>query len=330
LEAPWRNSFSSCGKRRPRADRLTDEPRTGFPGDAAPPEARSRWRRFTSHPLFYLLLFLLTFVTTTLAGGAAFTTKGGWLGSGRFSDGFSFSIPVMTILLVHEAGHYLMCRRYGLASTLPIFLPSPVLFPGFLSFGTFGALIRIKEPIPSKRVLLDIGAAGPLAGFVATIPFLLYGVAHASPTTGALTPNTILFDYPLLVRWAQRWMHVEAYTSASVHEHPTFMAAWFGLLVTAMNLFPIGQLDGSHVMRALLGRRQPLAAGGAAALALAGALAGPPVWLVFAVFATLFMGLSHPPMPDDDEPLDFGRSLVALACVAVFLLSFSLTPLRNL
>jgi membrane-associated protease RseP (regulator of RpoE activity) len=268
-------------------------------------------------------------VTTTLAGGAAFTPLGGWLGQGRFSDGFAFSIPVMVILGVHEAGHYLMCRRYGLAATLPIFLPSPVLFPGVLSFGTFGALIRIKEPIPSKRVLLDVGAAGPLAGFVATIPFLLYGVAHPRPTTTALTPGTVLFDYPLLARWAQSWMHIGPYTSASVHEHPTFMAAWFGLLVTAMNLFPLGQLDGSHVMRALLGRRQPLAAGAAAALAVAGALAGPPIWLVFAVFAVVVMGFAHPPMPDDEKPLDFGRTLVALVCVAVFLLCFSLAPIQT-
>ncbi len=268
-------------------------------------------------------------MTTTLAGGAAFTPLGGWLGRGRFSDGFPFSIPVMIILGVHEAGHYLMCRRYGLAATLPIFLPSPILLPGFLSFGTFGALIRIREPIPSKKVLLDVGAAGPLAGFVATLPFLLYGVAHPRPSTTPLTEGTILFDYPLLARWAQAWMHVGPYTSAAVHEHPTFMAAWFGLLVTAMNLFPVGQLDGSHVMRALIGRRQPLAAGAAAALAVAGAFTGPPIWLVFTALAVLVMGFAHPPMPDDDEPLDFGRKLVALACVAVFLLCFSLAPIRT-
>ncbi len=235
----------------------------------------------------------------------------------------------MVILGVHELGHYAMCRRYGLAATLPIFLPSPILLPNILSFGTFGAVIRIKEPIPNKRVLLDIGAAGPIAGFVATIPFLLYGTAHPRPTTTPLTAGTTLFDYPLLARWAQTWMHVGPYTSASVHEHPTFMAAWFGLIVTAMNLFPVGQLDGSHVMRALLGRRQPFAAGAAAALAVAGSFLGPPVWLVFTAFVVLFMGFRHPPMPDDDEPLDFGRTLVALACVGIFLLCFSLAPFRS-
>ena len=290
----------------------------------------SGYRRFVEHPLFHLALFLLTFVTTTLAGGAAFTTNGGWLAKGRFSDGFAFSIPVMIILGVHETGHYLMCRRYRLAATLPIFLPSPILFPGFLSFGTFGALIRIKEPIPNKRILLDIGAAGPIAGFVATIPFLLYGVAHPRPTTTPLQPGLVLFDYPLIVRWAQKWMHVQPYTSASVHEHPTFMAAWFGLLVTAMNLIPLGQLDGSHVTRALLGRRQPLAGAAALALAVAGAFSGPPIWLVFAAFAVLLTGFAHPPMPDDSEPLDFGRTLVALVCIAIFLLSFALTPIRVL
>ena len=271
----------------------------------------------------------MTFVTTTLAGGAAFTTSGGWLGGGRFADGFAFSIPVMTILGVHELGHYFMCRRYGLAATLPIFLPSPILLPNLLSFGTFGAVIRIKEPIPNKRVLLDVGAAGPIAGFVATMPFLLYGVTHPKPSTTPLTVGTTLFDYPLIVRWAQGWMHVGPYTSASVHEHPTFMAAWFGLVVTAMNLFPLGQLDGSHVMRALLGKRQPFAAGAAAALAVAGAFLGPPVWLVFSGFVVLFMGFRHPPMPDDDEPLGFGRKLVALGCIGVFLLCFSLAPFRS-
>lgn len=240
------------------------------------------------------------------------------------TTGLSFSIPVMLILGTHEMGHFLMCRKYGLPATYPYFLPSP------LGFGTFGALIRIKAPIRDKRILLDVGAAGPLAGFVVTLPFLLYGVARPRPSTTALEPGTILFDYPLLVRWAQGWTHVEPYTSASVHEHPTFMAAWFGLLVTAMNLLPLGQLDGSHVLRALLGRRQPWAAGAVVALAIAATFAGSPLWLVFSVLVVALTGFSHPPVENDDEPLDFGRALVALLCVAVFLLCVSLTPIRVL
>ncbi|MEP6993408.1 MAG: site-2 protease family protein [Acidobacteriota bacterium] len=266
-----------------------------------------------------------TFVTTTLAGGAAFTEGGGPLLGGGFSDGLPFSVPLLLILGIHELGHYAMCRHYGLPATLPYFLPSP-----FLNLiGTFGALIRIKEPIRQKRVLLDVGAAGPLAGFAAALPFLFYGVAHPRPSTTPLTAGTILFHYPLIVRWAQHWMHVGPYTSASVHEHPTFMAAWFGLLVTSLNLLPIGQLDGGHVLRAAARRRQPVVSAIVAVLAVAAGILGSAIWAVFAVVALAVMGLAHPPVDDDDGPLDFGRTLIALTCVAVFLLCFSLEPIQT-
>lgn len=275
---------------------------------------------------------MATFFTATLAGGLAFTDSGGLLArGGHFADGLPFSIPLLTILGIHELGHWAMCRRYGLPATLPYFLPSPLLIPPVFNFaGTFGALIRIKAPIRTKRVLLDVGAAGPLAGFAASLPFLLYGVAHPRPSTTPLTEQTVLFHYPLIVRWAQHWMHIGPYTSATVHEHPTFMAAWFGLLVTSLNLLPIGQLDGGHVLRAAVGRRQPIVSAFVAAMCLVAGIAGPAgsaTWAIFAVLALAVMGLAHPPVDDDDAPLDFGRLLVALACVGVFLLCFSLSPI---
>ncbi len=291
----------------------------------APPEPRG-WRRVREHPLFHLALLALTFVTTTLAGGLAFSTTGGLLAGGRFSDGFAFSIPLLTILGIHELGHFAMCRRYGLAATLPYFIPSP---PLLVLAGTFGAVIRIKEPIRTKRQLLDIGAAGPLAGFFTAIPFLLYGVARPRPSTQPLTDGTILFDYPLIVRWAQHWMHVGPYTSASVHEHPTFMAAWFGLFVTCLNLLPIGQLDGGHILRAATGKLQPKVSAVVLVLCVIAGVTSSPVWLVLPLLMAAVMGLAHPPVDDDDVPLDFGRTLVALLCVAVFLLCFSLSPIRQ-
>lgn len=285
----------------------------------------------TEHPLFHLALLAATFVTATLAGGLAFTDAGGLLArGGRFADGLPFSVPLLTILGIHELGHWAMCRRYGLAATLPYFLPSPLLVPPFFNFaGTFGALIKIKEPIRAKRILLDVGAAGPLAGFAASLPFLVYGVAHPRPSTTPLTAQTILFHYPLIVRWAQHWAHVTPYTSASVHEHPTFMAAWFGLLVTSLNLLPIGQLDGGHVLRAAVGRRQPIVSGVVAVLCVAAGIVGSGVWAVFAILALAIMGLRHPPVDDDDALLDFPRVLVALGCAAVFLLCFSLVPIAT-
>lgn len=295
-----------------------DEPFTDLP---VRPQG---WRRAIEHPLFHLALLAATFVTTTLAGGAAFSPGGGPLLGGEFSDGLAFSVPLLLILGTHELGHYAMCRRYDLAATLPYFLPSP-----FLNLiGTFGALIRIKEPIRRKKVLLDVGAAGPLAGFFAAIPFLLYGVAHPRPSTTPLTSGTVLFDYPLIIRWAQHWMHIGPYTSATVHEHPTFMAAWFGLLVTCLNLLPLGQLDGGHVLRSVAGKRQPIVSGVVLALAVVAGVVGSAMWAVFSVIAVAIMGLAHPPVEDDDVPLDFGRTLVALFCVAVFLLCFSISPIR--
>jgi len=291
---------------------------------AEPPAPPRGWRRFAEHPVFHLGLLAATFVTTTLAGGAAFSVGGGPLLGGKFADGFSFSLPLLAILGIHEMGHYMMCRRYGLAATLPYFIPSP-----FLNIiGTFGAVIRIKEPIRRKKELLDVGAAGPLAGFVAAIPVLLYGVAHPRPSTTPLSEGTVLFDYPLIVRWAQHWMHVGPYTSATVHEHPAFMAAWFGLLITCLNLLPIGQLDGGHVLRAAVGKRQPIVSAVALLLCVVAGVTRSLVWLVLPLLVAAIMGIRHPPVDDDDAPLDFGRTLVALFCVAVFLVSFSLTPIR--
>jgi membrane-associated protease RseP (regulator of RpoE activity) len=293
-----------------------------------PPPTRRPWRprfRIPEHPLFHLALLAATFVTTTLAGGLAFTDSQGLLGKGSFSDGYPFSIPLLIILGSHEMGHYLMCRRYGLAATLPYFIPSP-----FLNLiGTFGALIRIKEPIRDKKALIDVGAAGPLAGFLVAIPFLVYGVTRARPILPMSEPGSVLFDYPWIVWLAQTWTKTGHYTSATVHENPTFMAAWFGVLVTALNLMPVGQLDGGHVLRAVAGRRQPLLSRIVVALALASALKGP-TWAVFAVIAAVFIGTAHPPVANDDAPLDFGRWLVATACLAVFLLCFSLVPIRML
>jgi membrane-associated protease RseP (regulator of RpoE activity) len=244
------------------------------------------------------------------------------LGRGRFADGLPFSIPLLLILGTHELGHYLMCRRYGLAATLPYFIPSP-----FLNLiGTFGALIRIKEPIRAKKALIDVGAAGPLTGFVVSLPFLFYGVARSNPVTGPSQEGTILFDYPLMVRLAQKWTGAGLYTSAQVHEHPVFMAAWFGLLVTALNLLPIGQLDGGHVLRAATGRRQPMISLLVLGLAAASAFRGL-TWAIFALVTSLLVGIRHPPVDDDEEPLDYGRTLLALACLGVFLLCFSLVPI---
>lgn len=290
--------------------------------DPWPPQrtwTTARRRRVTEHPLFHLGLFAATFFTTTYFGGRIYRQEPG----GGFWDGLAFSLPLLLILGVHEMGHYVVCRRYGLDATLPYFLPAPI--PTLI--GTFGALIRIKEPIRDKRALIDVGAAGPLAGFVATIPFLLYGVTRARPLPGGSEPGATLFHYPFAVRLAQDLAGTAHYTSASVREHPAFMAAWFGLLITGLNLLPIGQLDGGHVLRAAAGRRQPWISYTVLAGALATGFRGP-TWAFFAGFAAIFVGVAHPPVENEAEPLDFGRRLLALFCLAVFLLCFAPVPIE--
>lgn len=293
---------------------------------AGPPRGRGRWTRWqfrhAEHPLVHLGLFLLTFATTTLAG-AFFFSGSSTIGAGLLR-GLRFSIPALLILGTHEMGHYFMCRRYGLAATRPYFLPAPTLF------GTLGAVIRIKEPIRRKAVLLDVGAAGPLAGFAMTLPFLFYGVMHATPVRTPPTPETQVFGYPLAVRLAQDWTGTARYTSATVNEDPTFMAAWLGLFVTALNLLPIGQLDGGHVLRAVLGKRQPGVSFALFLLAVAAAFRGGYSWAIFAAIVAAVLGIAHPPVEDDDEPIGTGRLTIALVCLAVFLLCFTLVPLGEL
>jgi membrane-associated protease RseP (regulator of RpoE activity) len=291
---------------------------------SSPPkwERKRRWK-IPEHPLFHLLLLGLTLITTTVFGGAVFSRGGGPLRGGHFTDGLEFSIPLLLILGVHELGHYALCRRHGVAATLPYFLPAPI--PNLI--GTFGALIRIKEPIRDKRALLEIGAAGPLAGFFTALPFLVYGVTRATPNTQSVAPGSVLFEYPIIVRFAQDLTGAGRYTSAAVQEHPVFMAAWFGLLVTALNLLPIGQLDGGHVIRAALGRRQPIASYGVLLLAALSAVRGP-IWAFFCFFTAIFLGVAHPPVENDDEPLPFSHQMIALLCLAVFLLCFTLVPIK--
>jgi membrane-associated protease RseP (regulator of RpoE activity) len=293
--------------------------------DAIPvaPRRRERW-------WLHALLFLLTFGTTTFVGANfAVNFRPALLPPGGVSPeqlarlvrgAFSFSIPLLSILFAHEMGHYLMCRRYGIDASPPYFLPFPSLV------GTLGAFIRIREPIRTKRQLFDIGVAGPIAGFVVAIPLLFWGVAHSRPNLSpVLEDGTILFRYPLAVTWAQQLTLGHTFTSEQAVEHPVFVAAWFGLFVTALNLLPIGQFDGGHALYAVLGRLQQRAAWPIlVALALLG-LKWPGWWLW--VVVTFVIGVRHPPVLDEEEPLDGRRLTVAALVLLIFLVCFAPIPI---
>jgi membrane-associated protease RseP (regulator of RpoE activity) len=295
------------------------------------PLPRPRWR------LALLLLGLTFFCTTTLGPVVYQWNRIGlppdslplitprlvaavWGDGELLRLGLSFSLPVLTILLFHEMGHYLACRRYRLPSTPPYFLPLPAML------GTLGAFIRIRVPMRSKRELFDVGVAGPLAGFAALLPFLLYGIAHSQPAP--LAPEgaagaalRLVPGQCLAMVLASRAFHGPLPAGETLQLHPFALAAWFGLLATAINLLPLGQLDGGHILYAVAGRWQRrLAIPLWAALAVAGVLWGGWVLWCVVIFA---IGLHHPPVIDEATPLDRRRQMLAAVALVVLLLCFT-------
>ena len=232
--------------------------------------------------------------------------------------GLEFSVPLLLILLAHELGHYLQCRHWRVDATLPYFLPSPSLF------GTFGAFIRIKSPILSRCSLFDIGIAGPLAGFVVLVPFLIAGMALSQPM--AIAPaSSFYFGSPFAVQLLEK-LFFPGVPASRILLHPMAMAAWAGLLATAINLLPMGQLDGGHLVYATVGPRlhRIVSTVSIGVLAIFGFWYW--TWWVWAA-VMFFLGRRHP-LVYDHAALTLGRwKLLALACI-IFLLSFSIVPVR--
>jgi membrane-associated protease RseP (regulator of RpoE activity) len=214
--------------------------------------------------------------------------------------------------------------RHGVDASLPYFLPAP---PLVVAFGTLGAFIRVRSRFPDRRALFDMGAAGPLAGFVVAVAVLMIGLALSHVDT-APQSAALAFGDSLLTGWLARV--VVGADPDTVFIHPVGVAGWFGLLVTSLNLLPVGQLDGGHVLYATFGRRTPI---------LSGALTAVLVWLGFRLWAgwfvwaavlALMMRIGHPPTLDDRMPLDPGRLVGAVVTLLVFVVTFVPEPLRIL
>jgi membrane-associated protease RseP (regulator of RpoE activity) len=239
-------------------------------------------------------------------------------------QGATFAGALLAILTAHEAGHYVACRRYGVDASLPFFIPAPPLFIA----GTFGAFIKIKSPIPSRRALFDIGVAGPLAGFIVALPIAIAGLLTLQPSS-PLTEGAIILNDPLLFQLMARVLHVEL---MNVQGGPLYFAAWIGLLVTALNLIPVGQLDGGHAAYAVFGTRTHKRLGQAAFVAMSTlAILGwlwhsSPSGFLYAVLLAVMLRVRHP-QPEDDAPLDHSRMIVAFITLLVFALSFTPFPL---
>ncbi len=277
----------------------------------------------TGSPLVNVLLLVAT-VLTTLAAGAELAGREGLFAAllsgdaGRAGSlalsGAPFALTLLGILGVHEFGHYAAARRHGVTATLPYFIPMPV---GGL--GTLGAFISVRSPMKNRTVLFDIGLAGPLAGFFVALPLLVVGILLSEPVPG-FTPGLTqrALGSSILVTVADS-LFSRAEAGQTLALHPVYFAAWIGLLITGINLLPVGQLDGGHVAYALFGRAAHHVARGAFLLLIVAGFALSSTWLVWALFV-LFGGLHHPPPLNDISRLDGGRWLLGVATIGLFFL----------
>jgi membrane-associated protease RseP (regulator of RpoE activity) len=280
----------------------------------------------------YVVLFLLTLVTTTATGVGHYLSFASQIGlleprvttSELILNGFWFSVPVLLILGAHEFGHYFACRYYRVSASLPYFLPSPFMF------GTLGAVIRIRQPIATKRQFFDIGIAGPIAGFVMIIPVLLLAMSLSNIVVVPEDFQGYEFGEPLLFQMASRLFFGDIPANSSVNLHPAGWAAWFGMLATALNLAPVGQLDGGHISYAVFGRWSTAITIGATILlvALLAVSTAYLLWTAIVVAMVLLLGPRHPRTMDEREPLNGARLGLAAFAAVLFVLCFTPVPIE--
>jgi membrane-associated protease RseP (regulator of RpoE activity) len=278
------------------------------------PPVKTTQRKITS---LHIFLFVATLVTTLIAGALQ-------QGVNVLNDplsiwqGIPFSFSLIIILGTHELGHYIMSRRHHVDVTLPYFIPAPSFI------GTFGAVIKLKSPLYDRRTLLDIGVAGPFAGLIVAVPILAVGLSLSeivpySGEEGIRLGTCLLFS---IMNWIINGPMPE---NASLMLHPVAFSGWIGLLVTALNLLPVGQLDGGHVAYAIFGRRQRVVARVFMAMLLFLGVLGWTGWFVW--FALLlFIGIDHPPVTYGWIRLDGKRRLAGWIAIFVFAVTFMPAP----
>jgi len=267
-------------------------------------------------------LYLLTAVTTFSAGvvgweplvlGVDADVTGGLAEHGL--RGLVYMLAVLAVLTAHEAGHFIAATIHGIPATLPFFLPVPVLLTG-----TLGAVIGMDGSRATRRELFDIAIAGPLAGLAIAIPALMAGMAWAEPSAESL------FSLPLGGQWLLGWMRPDL-AGALIRPNALFMAGWVGLLVTGLNMMPMSQLDGGHVIYALFGERSKWLARGVLLAAIAAIIVtGRTNWTLMVVLVTL-IGIDHPPVHDEGPPLDRRRTALGLLSLLIPVLTFMPEPL---
>ncbi len=267
-----------------------------------------------------IVLFLITFITTSLAGASSGNTIPEYIISG-----LPYSLTIITILLTHEFGHYFAARYFGVRATLPYFIPFPSMI------GTMGAVIKVKSPIPDKRALFYIGAMGPLAGFIVSLISVIVGISlskvSALPPGGGNVPIPIFGD-SILFALIVKIIHGPIPEGKDIFLSPYAWAGWIGFLVTSINLMPVGQLDGSHILYALIGEKQKIFGWGV--------LAGLVVlsffwygWILWIFIILFFLMVAHPTVARGRELSLFEKG-IGWFCMAIFILTFIPVPVEIL
>jgi membrane-associated protease RseP (regulator of RpoE activity) len=276
-------------------------------------------------PVLNLVLFILTALSTLaagalLGGGFDLTSPTAWL-----TGGGPFALTLLSILGVHEFGHYFTARYYKAAVSLPYFIPAP---PPIFLFGTLGAIIRMRSPARDRNSLFDIAAAGPLAGLMIAIPAILLGLSWS--VVDKVPPGEFLrFGDPLLLRWLVYLKFGTIPEGMDVFLHPVALAGWVGFFVTALNLFPVGQLDGGRIAYALFGRwHRTVGIVTFVSLLALGAVTNSANWFVWAVLLFFLIGFHHSPPLDDLTPLSPARRLVGVACLILLVLLIPPVPIE--
>ncbi|MFQ5442045.1 MAG: site-2 protease family protein [Thermodesulfobacteriota bacterium] len=271
--------------------------------------------------LLPVVLFCVTVVTTIIAG-ALYRGAQIFAHPSEILLGVPFSLSLILILGTHELGHFLASRRHGVHTTLPLFIPSPPIPP---MIGTFGAVIRIKSPITTKNALVDIGAAGPLSGFVVAVFVTAIGLRFSAVLPVLHTGTSLGLGSSLIFKGLTYLTLGPVPEGYDVMLHPAAFAGWIGFFVTAMNLLPLGQLDGGHMVYALIGRwHRTFSMVMVVAMVILGFLSWPG-WFIWAALITI-IGLWHPPVDNYYVPMDGKRKLTSICALIVFVLTFIPMP----
>lgn len=271
-------------------------------------------------PYLHLIFFILTFFSTLIAGALQ---KGINIIEEplRIYEGLPFSLTLLTILMSHELSHYFSSRMHNTQATLPFFIPAPSII------GTFGAFIKMKSPIGTRKALIDIGASGPIAGFIVSVFASFIGLGYSEIVPSHDPVGILALGDSILFTVISRIVIGTPPASYDILLHPVAFAGWIGFFVTSLNLLPIGQLDGGHILYAFLGERHRTIS---MVLVVLLSILGLFYWEGWAVWALLMflLGLKHPPVIYWETPLDSRRRMTGYIALIIFILTFTPTPFK--